>query len=102
MQFTIYNNLSNSTDYPYLIDVQSDLIDLLTTRLVIPLFPIRKIRAHPPERLCPVIDVCGDRFVVMTHEMASIRRSLLGDVAGNASSDRGRIKSAIDFLIDGF
>ncbi|CNJ25974.1 cytotoxin [Yersinia mollaretii] len=102
MQFTIYTNLGNSTDYPYLIDVQSDLIDVLTTRLVIPLFPISKIRAQPPVRLCPVIDVSGEKFVVMTHEMASIRRSSLGEVAGNASSDRGRIKGAIDFLIDGF
>ncbi|MCW8113117.1 CcdB family protein [Yersinia intermedia] len=102
MQFTIYNNLGNSSNYPYLVDVQSDLIDVLTTRLVIPLFPISKIRTPPPERLCPVIVVTGERFVVMTHEMASIRCNLLGKIAGNASSDRERIKNAIDFLIDGF
>ncbi|MFJ1227966.1 CcdB family protein [Yersinia proxima] len=102
MQFTVYHNLGNSRDYPYLVDVQSDLIDVLTTRLVIPLFPISKIRTQLPERLCPVIDVAGEKFAVMTHEMASIRRSLLGKVAGNASSDRGQIKNAIDFLIDGF
>lgn len=36
MQFTIYRNKGNARDYPYLLNVQSDIIDELNTRMVIP------------------------------------------------------------------
>lgn len=31
MQYTVYRNTSNSKEYPYLLDVQSDIIDALNT-----------------------------------------------------------------------
>ncbi|EKF9865090.1 CcdB family protein, partial [Vibrio cholerae] len=41
-QFTLYENLdkSTSTAYPYFVDVQSELLSTLNTRLVIPLTPL--------------------------------------------------------------
>lgn len=41
-QFTLYknNDKSTATAYPYFVDVQSELVDSLNTRLVIPLTPI--------------------------------------------------------------
>ncbi|EIF9275462.1 CcdB family protein [Escherichia coli] len=39
MQYRIYRNAGRSDAYPYLLDVQSDIIDELSTRLAIPLFP---------------------------------------------------------------
>ncbi|EJV0371718.1 CcdB family protein, partial [Vibrio vulnificus] len=40
-QFSLYknNDKSTSTAYPYFVDVQSELLDTLNTRLVIPLTP---------------------------------------------------------------
>ncbi|GAK25772.1 CcdB family protein [Serratia liquefaciens] len=102
MQFTVYHNTHPTSAYPYLLDVQSDLIDALSTRLVIPLYPMAKVRTPISARLCPEIEVNGERYLAMTHEMASIRLSQIGDIAGSANEQRNQIKGAIDFLIDGF
>lgn len=102
MQYRIYRNLSNSESYPYLLDVQSDIIDVLTTRLVIPLFPLKLTHTRPPERLCPAIETENEQYLVMTHEMASVTQTLLGNEVMDAQPRRQQIKEAIDFLVDGF
>ncbi|SFU90995.1 MULTISPECIES: CcdB family protein [Xenorhabdus] len=101
MQYTVYKNTGNP-DYPYLLDVQSDIIDVLETRLVIPLFPKSNFNGRIPTRLCPTLNIDGNEYLVMTHEMASIRVSVLGDEMTNVSSHRKPIKDAMDFLFDGF
>lgn len=102
MQYRIYRNNGNSKAYPYLLDVQSDIIDALHTRLVIPLFPRKKLKTHPAQRLNPVISIEGNDYIVMTHEMASVRLSLLGDEVADVRAYRQHIKDALDFLLDGF
>ncbi|MBF4313034.1 plasmid maintenance protein CcdB, partial [Vibrio anguillarum] len=41
-QFSLYqnNDKSTATAYPYFVDVQSEMLDTLNTRLVIPLTPV--------------------------------------------------------------
>ncbi|MER5115011.1 CcdB family protein [Serratia marcescens] len=102
MQFTVYDNTYPTSAYPYLLDVQSDLIDALSTRLMIPLYALDNVRVKISARLCPEIEVNGEKFLVMTHEMAAVRISQLGKAVGNANEHRNQIKAAIDFLIDGF
>ena len=79
MQFMVYRNNGNSRAYPYLLDVQSDIIGELNTRLVIPLFLLDEVSGRPARRLNPVLNVDGEDFLVMTHEMASVRQSQLGE-----------------------
>jgi toxin CcdB len=102
MQYTVYRNTSNSKEYPYLLDVQSDIIDILNTRLVIPLFLRSEFRGNYPMRICPLLDIEGAEYLVMTHEMASVRLSLLGAEVVNVAHHRKSIRDAIDFLVDGF
>ncbi|MGZ7232677.1 CcdB family protein, partial [Streptococcus pyogenes] len=52
MQYQIYRNTSANKKYPYLIDIQSDLVDVLTTRIVIPLVPRFMAQKPLPERMC--------------------------------------------------
>ena len=101
MQFTVYRNNGNRA-YPYLLDVQSDIIGELNTRLVIPLFPLSAFSGRPARRLNPLLNIDGEEYLVMTHEMASIRLSQLGDKVVNVREHRQIIKNAIDFLLDGF
>lgn len=101
MQFSIYRNKGNSIAYPYLLDVQSDIIGELNTRMVIPLFPLESFSGRPAQRLNPVISVDGTKYVVMTHEMAGVRVGLLGEEVSSAQAHRELIKGSIDFLIDG-
>ncbi|MDC9582113.1 CcdB family protein [Xenorhabdus sp. PR6a] len=101
MQYTVYKNTGNP-DYPYLLDVQSDIIDVLETRLVIPLFPKSNFNGRVPTRLCPTLNIDGNEYLVMTHEMASVRASMLEHEVMNVVSYRKLIKDAMDFLFDGF
>lgn len=102
MQYVIYRNRSNSAAYPYLLDIQSDIIDELDTRLVIPLYPTSRLSSVPVKRLTPSLTVEGEEYLVMTHEMAAIRLTQLGEEVMNARPYRQRIRDALDFIIDGF
>ncbi len=96
MQFMVYRNNSNNRAYPYLLDVQSDIIDELNTRLVIPLFLLDEVNGRPARRLTPVLNVDGEDFLVMTHEMASVRQSQLGEEVVSVQEHRQAIKNALD------
>ncbi|CAM3421237.1 cytotoxin [Rouxiella silvae] len=102
MQFMVYRNTGNARAYPYLLDVQSDIIGEMNTRLVIPLFPLSKFHARPAQRLNPVVKVEGVDYLLMTHEMASIRLQQLGAKVVSLRDYRHAIKNALDFLLDGF
>lgn len=53
MQYRLYQNRDDAIKYPYLLDIQSNTIDLLNTRLVIPLFDSRLVKKPLPARLTP-------------------------------------------------
>ena len=101
MQFTIYRNKGNARAYPYLLDVQSDIIGELATRMVIPLFPLAAFTGRPAQRLNPVVIVEGDKYLVMTQDMAAVRQTQLGEEVTGVQESRQLIKDAIDFLMDG-
>ncbi|WP_367880707.1 CcdB family protein [Serratia marcescens] len=89
MQFTVYDNTYPTSAYPYLLDVQRDA---LSTRLMIPLYALDNVRVKISARLCPEIEVNGEKFLVMTHEMAAVRISQIGKAVGNANEHRNQIK----------
>lgn len=59
-QFDVYLNPSSSAKHgmPYVVVVQSDLLESLATRLVIPLVSQEAVD-KTPEKLCPAITVKG-------------------------------------------
>ncbi|KNC06060.1 plasmid maintenance protein CcdB [Klebsiella sp. RIT-PI-d] len=104
MQFVIYRNSGRSILYPLLINVTSDIIGTLNTRLVIPLLPVGR---YPnlevrPARLNPVLELIdGNQYVMMTHELASIPLKALGAEFCDGSIYRQTVKDALDFILDG-
>lgn len=50
MQFTVYRNKGNARIYPYLLNVQSDIIGELHTRMVIPLLPLADFTGRPAQQ----------------------------------------------------
>lgn len=102
-QFSLYqnNDKSTSTAYPYFVDVQSELLDTLNTRLVIPLTPVESLDKKAPNHLCPVIHIDQGGFVVLTHQMTSVPTKILREPVNELSSFRNEIIAAIDFLITG-
>lgn len=102
-QFAVHRNRNATTAglYPYLLDIQNDLLDDLKTRLVAPLHRVANLTRKPLDRLMPVITVEGERYAVMTPLMAGIASSELGEIVGDASEHRREIVGAVDFLMVG-
>ncbi|WP_404695113.1 CcdB family protein [Raoultella ornithinolytica] len=101
MQYYVYKNTGRITVYPYLLDVQSDIIGMRNTRVVIPLFPLRNYKGPRADRLTPVVTVEGEEYVVMTHELASIPQRVLGEEVCHLNHQREVVKASIDFFFDG-
>ena len=102
-QFTLYKNNDKSTanTYPYFVDVQSELLQTLNTRLVIPLTPLALLDQKAPSHLCPTIHLDEGDFVILTQQMASVPTKVLKESITDISTFRDEIISAIDFLITG-
>ena len=66
---------------PYVVVIQSDLLDVLPTRLVVPLaLPLAMQDARPgraPAALCPLISVNGQRLHALAHYAAPLPASRL-------------------------
>ncbi|MEY0434904.1 CcdB family protein [Providencia huaxiensis] len=102
MQYCLYQNRDDAIKYPYLLDIQSNIIDILNTRLVIPLFDSRLVKKPLPAHLNPQLVINGQFFILMTHQMACVPLSLLGKEIVDLTHQRDTIKHAIDLLINGF
>lgn len=102
-QFTVYANPNRSTHatYPYLLDIQSDLLDDLRTTVVIPLSPLRLAGKAAISRLCPVLDIDGESYVALTQQLAGVDRKTLGKTVCDLGRYRSDIIAALDFIISG-
>ncbi|AOW84118.1 CcdB family protein [Vibrio mimicus] len=102
-QFTLYENLdkSTSTAYPYFVDVQSERLSTLNSRLVIPLTPFGLLEKKAPSHLCPTIHIEQGDFVILTQQMTSVPTKILVEPVADLSTFRDEIIAAIDFLITG-
>jgi toxin CcdB len=103
-QFSVYRNKNPRTKatFPLLVDVQSDLLEPLNTRVVIPLTKAPGLTKKPVSHLTPEVTFGGERYVLMTPQLAGINRSELGSHAGSLAEERQAILAAIDFLVTGF
>lgn len=101
-QFDVY--LSSARNTPYVVDVQSDLLTPLATRLVIPLSPASSVFGNEPiTRLTPIIQIGGDDYVLGTPKMAAVMAADLKlPVANLGSTHRDHIIAALDFIIHGY
>lgn len=103
-QFTVHRNKDARTKgiFPYLVDVQSDLLEDLHTRVVIPMSKLASLTRKPVSQLMPTLEFEGETYVLMTSELAGIARSDLGPSAGSLVERRDAIIGAMDFLLTGF
>lgn len=85
----------------YLLDVQTNLITGLRTRLMIPLLPPAQFPA-PVRRLHPIVQVNGRSLLMATHLMAAVPERHLGRPVGNLMAQYDEIVAAIDMIFNGF
>jgi toxin CcdB len=103
-QFRIYSNSNEGTkaEFPYLLDVQSNLLSELATRVVIPLVTFSNPKYKAMTRLTPAIEIKGRKHRAITSLMAGVPRSALGNEIADISQQRVDIVAAVDLLITGF
>ena len=80
------------------VDVQHHRFDDIGTRLVIPLIPADHAPPHNA-RLNPIVDVEGERLVLVTQFATSLRTAELKRRVGSLRARRDDIVAAIDTLI---
>ena len=97
-RYDIYNAVIEGG---YLLDVQSDLLEGLNTRVVVPLLPAQ-LAPKPAERLNPEFEIDGSRYVMVTQFLSSVPVSVLKSPVDNLSVHHDEIVSAIDMLTQGF
>lgn len=85
----------------YLLNVQSELLDHLRTRVVIPLMLPESV---PPDvrDLHPRLVVEGIELLAATQLLAAVKRQDLGPIVGSAADQRDTVTRALDLLLTGF
>ena len=74
MQFDVFVNKNTSTKkrFPYLLDIQADLLGSLETRVVIPLIAETESKEIILTQLMPVLPIKGKNYVAVTPQIAGI------------------------------
>ncbi len=101
-QYDVFANPSHSASegIPYVVVIQSDLLDALATRLTVPL-------AQPdaptkvPAVLCPLIHVQGQRLHALAHYAAPLPAKLLRKPVDNVAVQASALVAALDAVLSG-
>jgi toxin CcdB len=102
-QFDVYRNPSihQREAIPYMVNVQSDLLDSLPTRLMMPLARPGLVPTSIPRNLCPPADFGGERFHLLAQMVSSFRTRDLGKPVGAVTGRASDIVAALDAVISG-
>ena len=97
------NSGTHAEAVPYLLDVQSDLLQGLDTRVVAPLrrqdcFPSSQIS----DRLMPTFEIEGVACLLETPKLAAVPTRLLKAPVASLTDHQITITSALDFLFQGY
>ncbi len=85
----------------FLIDLQSDYMDWITTRVVAPLVPLERAPMQG-KHLNPVFPIDGREYLMVTQSMAAVPTNALGEVISNLSAQQDAITRALDMVFQGF
>ena len=103
-QFAVYlnKNLRSRSVFPMLVDVQSELLRDLETRVVIPLVKSAAFTSYPLGLVMPTVEVEGESYMLVTPQLAGVSRWDLGPHTGSVASHSGAVFTAMDILLRGF
>jgi hypothetical protein len=101
-QFDVHRSLVEppADEVPYLLDVQSDFLQIFDVRVVVPLFRPAGF-ARPIHHLNPSFRIEDGLVVMATQLIAGTSIRNLGEVVAKLEAHRTKIIGAIDMLITG-
>jgi toxin CcdB len=85
---------------PYLLEVQSDLLECVNTLVVVPLALLSK-QGQPAKYLNPQFETEGVQVVMVTEQIAGVPKRAMGKNVLSLEVRRDHIMDAIDFLFRG-
>jgi toxin CcdB len=99
-QYDVFTNpiRSAAEGIPYVVVVQSDLLDALATRLTMPL-AVLDVATKVPTALCPVITVKGQRLHALAHYAAPLPAKVLRRPVEKVASQASALVSALDAVL---
>lgn len=86
---------------PYLGDVQNDLIDQSSIRLVMPLSPVGASQARLPANLCLAEEIDNEPLSLLAHMVAPVSARLLKKPLGSLRHRGSEVGAAMDAMISG-
>ena len=103
-RFDVYANPGNQADTtPYLLDVQSNLLDDLESRIVIPLRSLKHFpKVKLSSQLTPVFAIKGYEYLLETPKMGAVPVRILKKPIISLASQQSKITAALDFLFHGY
>ena len=101
-QFDVYRNPNPASvrTVPWLLLIQSDLLDDFPTRMVAPLVKPAALSV-PATRLNPAFKIDGEPAVMLTQQLGAVPRRSLKHKVASLERHRTEIIAAIDFLLGG-
>ena len=103
-QFDVYRNadIDSVEEFPYLLDIQAELLEPLATRIIVPLSS-QRYAPKPLAVLNPEIRVVGETLIALFDELFAYPKAKLGEKVGNLGTNyRREIQGAMDFLMRGY
>ena len=103
MQFDVFENPSPRMRdvYPFVVDVQSELLSSLATRMVVPLAVTALAAKDLPRRLCPIIMVNNMPLMLVPFEAAPLDKRLLKTGVTSVRDRSHEIVAAMDSVLSG-
>ncbi len=94
-------NAKSARVVPYLVLLQSELLDSLATQMVAPLVRATALGGIGAERLNPELVVEGNRVLLLPQQMGAVQATSLTKWVTNLDANRHEILAAVDFLFSG-
>ena len=101
-QFDVYRNPNPNrrATVPFVVALQSDLLDQLPSRWVAPL-KLSKSISQRVEGLMPEVEVEGKKFTIFMYESGAVPAQSLGNRISSLEGRRFELIRAIDILVSG-
>ena len=102
-RFDVFPNPSprSARSIPYVVVLQSDLLDEMPSQVVAPLIRVSALANRPATRLNPRFEIEGTAVCLLTQQIGAVAASSLTRRVGSLEEHRELVVAALDFLFGG-
>jgi len=96
------DNPATKKSIPLLLDIQSDLLSQLDTRVVVPLYLQTAGKPASMTRLTPTVEIGSKKYIIMTPQLAGVPAKILKKKVASLPALHTLLDSALDLLVTGY